>query len=319
MIPRRALLALPALLAARTGQAQAWAPTRPVRLVLPLASGGSLDALARLIGAKISPALGQPVLVEPRPGAGGNLAFEHVARAAPDGHTILVGWDSLVINPALYGRVTYDPIRDFAPVIQTIAAPQTLVVRADGPPDLPTLLAAARSGPMSWASPGNGSIGHLTGEMFCGAAGLRDFAHVPYRGAAPAATDLLGGVVGALWVSLPAVTEHVGDGRFRALLVTGEARSPPLPAVPTAREAGFADLVVVSWQGLLAPAATSGAVLARLNAEVSAALATSDLRSWLAAQGSEPVGGPPEVLAAQLRADLPRWAEVVRRSGARLD
>ncbi|MCW8087395.1 Bug family tripartite tricarboxylate transporter substrate binding protein [Sabulicella glaciei] len=319
MTPRRLLLALPALLAAKSGQAQSWAPTRPVRLVLPLASGGSLDALARLIGAKISPALGQPVMVEPRPGAGGNLAFEHVARAAPDGHTLLVGWDSLVINPALYGRVTYDPLRDFVPVIQTIAAPQTLVVRAEGPRDLPALLAAARSGPMSWASPGNGSIGHLTGEMFRGAAGLRDFEHVPYRGAAPAATDLLAGVVDALWVSLPAVTEHVRDGRFRALLVTGEARSPALPAVPTAREAGFADLVVVSWQGLLAPAATPDAVLGRLNAEVNAALATDDLRSWLAAQGSEPVGGQPEILAAQLRADLPRWAEVVRRSGAKLD
>ncbi len=311
---RRLLLAAPALLLG------GWAPSRPVRFVLPLAAGGSLDALARLIGARIAPALGQPVVVDPRPGAGGNLAFEHVARSAPDGHTILVGWDSLVINPALYGRVPFDPLRDFASVIQTIAAPQCLVVRADGPRDLPALVAAARGRPpLSWASPGNGSIGHLTGELFRGMAGLPDLEHAPYRGAAPAATDLLAGVVGALWVSLPAVTEHIRDGRLRALLVTGAGRSPALPAVPAAREAGFPNLVVVSWQGLLAPAATPPAIVERLNAEVNAALATPELRAWLAAQGSEPVGGAPAVLAAQLAADLPRWAEVVRRSGARVD
>jgi tripartite-type tricarboxylate transporter receptor subunit TctC len=321
MIARRAALALPALLLAPRVGAQGWVPTRPIRFVLPLASGGSLDALARLIGLRVSSLLGQPVVVEPRPGAGGNIAFEHVARAAPDGHTILVGWDSLVINPALYGNVRYDPMADFAPIAQTIAAPQVLAVRADGARDLTALVAMARAGrpPLNWASPGNGSIGHMTGELFRAAAALPDFAHIPYRGAAPAIVDLLAGNVHALWVSLPAVAEHLREGRLRALVVTSAARSPVLATVPTAREAGYADLVIVSWQGLLAPAGTPAPATATLNAAVNAALDSEDLRVWIAAQGSERVGGAPEVLAAQIRADLPRWAEVVRRSGARPD
>lgn len=326
MIGRRASLALPALLlpavgAAPAARAQGWAPSRPVRFVLPLAAGGSLDSLARLIGARIAPALGQPVIVEPRPGAGGNIAFEHVARSAPDGQTILVGWDSLVINPALYGSVRFDPIADFAPVVQTIAAPQVLVVRADGARDAGALIAAARAArpPMSWASPGNGSIGHMTGELFRAAAGLPDFAHVPYSGAAPAIVDLLAGTVNALWVSLPAVTEHTRDGRLRALLLTSPERAEVLPGVSTAREAGFGDLVVVSWQGLLAPAGTPAPVIGTLNTLVNAALDTSELGAWIAAQGSTRVGGAPEVLAAQMRADLPRWAEVVRQAGIRPD
>ncbi|MBV1796627.1 tripartite tricarboxylate transporter substrate binding protein [Siccirubricoccus sp. G192] len=321
MIARRAALAFPALLLAPRVGAQGWAPTRPIRFVLPLASGGSLDALARLIGVRVSLLLGQPVVVEPRPGAGGNIAFEYVARAAPDGHTILVGWDSLVINPTLYGSVRYDPVADFVPIVQTIGAPQVLVVRADGARDLAALVAMAKAGrpPLNWASPGNGSIGHMTGELFRAAAALPDFAHIPYRGAAPAIVDLLAGNVHALWVSLPAAAEHLREGRLRALVLTSAARSSVLATVPTAREAGYADLVIVSWQGLLAPAGTSVPAIATLNAAVNAALDSEELRVWIAAQGSERVGGAPEVLATQIRADLPRWAEVVRRSGARPD
>jgi tripartite-type tricarboxylate transporter receptor subunit TctC len=321
MISRRAILAVPALVPAAAAQAQPWTPNRPIRFVLPLAVGGSLDALARLISAHLTPVLRQPVVVEPRPGAGGNLAFEHVARAAPDGHTILVGWDSLVINPPLYRRVNYDPVADFAPVVQTIAAPQVLVVRADGPADLASLVAAAKAGQpaLNWASPGNGSIGHITGELFRRDAGLLNFEHVPYRGAAPAVTDLLAGVVGALWVSLPAVTEHVREGRFRALIVTGASRSAVLPAVPTAIESGHTALEVVSWQGLLAPAGTPAAAVETLNAEVNKALNSAEIGRWIAAQGSERIGGDPEVLATLIRADVRRWAEVIHRMGVRPD
>ncbi|MBR0665485.1 tripartite tricarboxylate transporter substrate binding protein [Roseomonas hellenica] len=321
MIARRGLLALPALLAAAAAGAQPWAPSRPIRFVLPLAAGGSLDALARLIAAHLTPVLRQPVVVEPRPGAGGNLAFEYVARAAADGHTILVGWDSLVINPPLYRRVNYDPVTDFNPIIQTVAAPQVLVVRADGAGDLSSLIAAAKAArpALSWASPGNGSIGHMTGELFRRDAELPDFEHVPYRGAAPAATDLLAGVVSALWVSLPAVTEHVREGRFRALVVTGARRSAVLPSVPTAIEVGQTALEIVSWQGLLAPAGTPAAAVETLNSEVNKALNSDNISRWIAAQGSERIGGDPGVLAAQIRADVRRWAEVVHRTGARPD
>lgn len=316
-LPRRlalTLLATPALAQA------SWAPSRPIRLVLPLAPGGSLDALARVLGARMQGPLGRPVVVEARPGGGGNLAFEHVARAAPDGHTLLVGWDSLAINPALYPRLPYDVLRDFAPVVQTIAAPQALVVRADSAhQSLAALIAAARRTALSWASPGNGSIGHLTGEQFRGLAGLTDFAHVPYRGAAPALTDLLAGVVDAFWGNLPASAEHVREGRMRALAVTSAQRTPGLPQVPTAAEQGFSDLVVISWQGLLAPAGTPAPAIERLNAEANAALAHPETRSWLAAQGSEPVGGPPDTLSALLAADLPRWEALVRRAGIRPD
>lgn len=321
-LPRRillgGLLASPAL-----AQIQAqWAPSRPIRLVLPLAAGGSLDALARVLGARMQGPLGRPVVVEARPGGGGNLAFEHVARAAPDGHTLLVGWDSLAINPALYPRLPYDVLRDFAPVAQTIAAPQALVVRADSPHrDLAGLIAASRAAraPMSWASPGNGSIGHLTGEQFRALAGLGDFAHVPYRGAAPALTDLLAGVVDAFWGNLPASAEHVREGRMRALAVTSAGRNAGLPLIPTAAEQGFPDLVVISWQGFLAPAGTPEPVIARLNAETNAALAHPETRSWLANQGSEPVGGPPGVLTELLAKDLPRWEALVQRAGIRPD
>jgi tripartite-type tricarboxylate transporter receptor subunit TctC len=321
MIARRTTLALPALLLASRAHAAGWAPTRPIRFVLPLASGGSLDALARQIGARASPVLGQPIVVEPRPGAGGNIAFEHVARSAPDGHTVLVGWDSLVINPALYPSVPYDPVADFAPIAQTIAAPQVLVVRADGARDLASLVAAAKAAkpPMNWASPGNGSIGQMAGELFRAAADLPDFIHIPYRGAAPAIVDLLAGTVNALWVSLPAVTEHVRQGRLRALTLASETRAPVLPDVPTAREAGYRDLVIVSWQGLLAPAGTPPAVIATLNATVNKALENEEVAAWIASQGSQRVGGAPEVLATLIRADLPRWAEVVRRAGVRPD
>jgi tripartite-type tricarboxylate transporter receptor subunit TctC len=290
--------------------------------VLPLAAGGSLDALARVLGARMQGPLGRPLVVEARPGGGGNLAFEHVARSAPDGHTLLVGWDSLAINPALYPRLPYDVVRDFAPVVQTIAAPQALVVRADSPhQSLDAFLAALRAprAPMSWASPGNGSIGHLTGEQFRALAALPDFAHVPYRGAAPALTDLLAGVVDAFWGNLPASAEHVREGRMRALAVTSATRNGGLPQIPTAAEQGFPDLVVISWQGFLAPAGTPEPVIARLNAETNAALAHPETQSWLAAQGSEPVGGAPAVLAELLARDLPRWDALVRRAGIRPD
>lgn len=282
-------------------------PRRPIRLIVPVSPGGSVDALARLLARPLTEALNQPVVVENHPGAGGNLAFEMAAQAAPDGHTLLVGWDSVAINPALYGRVPYDPLRDFAPVAQTVRAAQVLVVRPDLPAaSLPEFLALARRRPVSLGSPGNGSIGHLASELLRTRAGA-EWTHVPYRGGGPASTDLLAGHLDALFLTLAAVVEHARAGRMRALAVSTAARAAALPGVPTVAEAtGWADYDLVSWQGLLAPAGTDPAAIARLNAEVNRALADPALSARLLAQGLEPAGGPPEALAALLRADVAR-------------
>ena len=300
------------------GKAEAW-PRRTVRLVVPVSPGGSVDALARLLARPLGDALGQSVVVENHPGAGGNLAFELVAKAAPDGHTLLVGWDSLAINPALYGRVPYDPLRDFVPVVQTVRAAQALVVRPDLPADdLAGFLALSGRRRLSLGSPGNGSIGHLASELLRSRAG-GEWIHVPYRGGGPASADLLAGHLDALFLTLAAVIEHVRAGRMRAMAVTTAARAPALPEVPTVAEAIGGGFDLVSWQGLLAPRGTDPAFVARMNAEVNRALADPALSARLAAQALEPVGGPPEALAGLLRADVARWPALVRAAGARPD
>jgi tripartite-type tricarboxylate transporter receptor subunit TctC len=297
----------------------AW-PRRAVRLIVPVAPGGSVDALARLLARPLTDALGQSVVVENHPGAGGNLAFEMVAHAAPDGHTLLVGWDSVAINPALYGRVPYEPLRDFAPVVQTARAAQVLAVRPDLPANgLPEFLALSRRRPLSLGSPGNGSIGHLASELLRSRTG-GEWTHVPYRGGGPASADLLAGHLDALFLTLAAVVEHVRAGRMRALAVSTAARAAALPEVPTVAEAiGLADYDLVSWQGLLAPAGTDPAVVTRLNREVNRALSDPALSARMAAQGLEPAGGPPEALAAILRAEVARWPALVCAAGARPD
>jgi tripartite-type tricarboxylate transporter receptor subunit TctC len=313
--PRRALLAAMLVGPAR---AQAW-PDRPVRFIVPVAPGGSVDPLARLIGRHLGDALGQAVVVENHAGAGGNIAFEMVARARPDGNTLLVGWDSLAINPAIFPRVEYDPLRDFAPIIQTVRTAQLLVVRPGlGVADLAAFLDLARRRTLTLGSPGNGSIGHLAAALLRSRAGA-EWTHVPYRGGGPAMADLIAGHIDAVSLTLPAATEHVRAGRLRAIAVTTAARSPALPEVPTLAESGFPGLEVTSWQGLLAPAATDPAVLRRVNAGVARILAMPDVVAQLAAQGFEPVGGAPAVLAARLAEDVPRWPGVVQLAGARVD
>ena len=321
---RRALLALGAAAVAGTAAlAQPW-PDRPIRFVVPVAPGGSVDPLARLIGRHLGEALGQPVVVENHAGAGGNIAFEMVAHARPDGTTLLVGWDSLAINPALFPRVDYDPLRDFAPIIQTVRTAQLLVVRNALPAaELAGFLALAARRRLTLGSPGNGSIGHLAAALLQARArsqGLgAEWTHVPYKGGGPALADLIAGHIDAVSLTLPAATEHVRAGRIRALAVTTASRAPALPAVPTVAESGFPGFDVTSWQGLLAPSGTDPAVIGRLNGEVARILARPDVVAQLAAQGFEPVGGPPGVLAARLAADVPRWPEVVALAGARVD
>ena len=322
LLLRSALLAAPALLpgAARADVAH-WAPDRPVRIVIPVAPGGSLDILGRVLARHLAPRLGQPVVAENHPGAGSNIAFELAARARPDGLTLLVGSDPLTINPALYPRLGFDPVRDFAPVIEAVRAPQVLVVNPRSPvSDLATFIAWAREaeGRLTVASQGNGSIGHLAGALFAQQAGI-GFTHIPYRGGGPAVVDLVAGHIEALFVTLPAAIEHIRAGRLRALAVTGADRAPALPGVPTVAEAALPGFDVVTWQGILAPAGTPPAAIARLAAELAAILALPDVTGDLERQGFTVTAHGPERLAALVRAEAARWPEVVRRAGARLE
>ena len=302
-------------------QAQGAFPDRPVRIVIPVAPGGSLDILGRTFARAISPALGQPVVAENHPGAGSNLAFEMVARARPDGHTLLVGSDPLVINPSLYRRVGFDPVRDFAPVVELVRAPQVLVVHpGHRATDLAGFLAAARQadGAVTMGSQGNGSIGHLAGAVLTQRAGVR-FTHVPYRGGGPAVVDVVGGHLEALLVTLPAAIEHIRGGRLKALAVTSLTRNPALPDVPTMAEGGLADFDVVTWQGILAPAGTPAPVVARLNAVLLEALRRPEVAEGLASQGFELRGSTPGDFAELIRQEAGRWPPVVRLAGATLD
>jgi tripartite-type tricarboxylate transporter receptor subunit TctC len=326
---RRSLLALLGAAAiARPALAQngppngtgAW-PDRPLRLVVPVAPGGSLDILGRTFARAVTPALGHPMVAENHAGAGSNLAFELVARARPDGHTLLVGSDPLAINPSLYRRVNFDPVRDFAPIVELVRAPQVLVVNPASPAtDLASFLRLAQraEGAMTMGSQGNGSIGHLAGAVLTQRTGAT-FTHVPYRGGGPAVIDVVAGHLDALLVTLPAAIEHIRGGRLKALAVTSAARSAALPAVPTVAEQGLADYEVVTWQGILAPAGTPAPVIARLNTLLLDALRRSDLADGLIAQGFETRGGTPEDFAALIGAEAARWPGIVRLAQATLD
>ncbi|MBR0651287.1 tripartite tricarboxylate transporter substrate binding protein [Roseomonas terrae] len=313
------LLGATAMLPRSAGAQGGWAPDRAVRIVVPVAAGGSLDILGRLLARHLSPRLGQPVVAENLPGAGSNIAFETVARARPDGLTLLVGSDPLTINPALYPRVGYDPVRDFAPIIEAVRAPQVLVVNPRSPvSDLAGFVewAKEQEGRLTVASQGNGSIGHLAGALFAQRADLR-FTHVPYRGGGPAVIDVVAGHVEALFVTLPAAIEHIRGGRLRALAVTGTERSAAIPAVPTVAEALLPGFDVVTWQGVLAPAGTPQPAIDRLATDLAAVLALPGVADDLTRQGFTVTGHGPDRFAALIRAEAERWPTVVRSTGAR--
>ena len=288
LLPAAGLAARPA--AAWTGSARAQAtpavwPEHPVRIIVPVAAGGSQDIVARLLARHLTESLGQNVVVENQPGAGSNIGYEHAARSRPDGYTLLAGSDSLSINKALFPRLSFDPVADFAPVARAVRVPQILVVRADHPArDLDGFLRLARGGRAAVGTPGNGSLAHLLGEVVQEAAEAR-WTHVPYRA-----------------------------GRLRGLFVSSGGRTVALPAVPTLAEAGFSHAEAVGWHGLVAPASTDPAVVARVNEATARVLARPEVAERVAALGLEPVDEPPEALGALIRADAERWEAVVRRA-----
>lgn len=313
---RRQILALPALIL--PGQALAQAD-RPMRLIVPVAPGGSQDIVARLVARHLGPKLGQNILVENHPGAGSNIGYELGVRARPDGLTLVAGSDSLSINQGLFRRLSFDPVEDVAAVAQVTSVPQILVVRTDFPAaNLAEFVALSRRSPIAIGTPGNGSLAHLLVELLQQATETR-WTHAPYRGGALAVNDLLGGSLQGVMINIGAVTQHVQAGRLRGLAVSTGGRTQALPQVPTLAEAGVSNIAVAGWHGLVAPRGTDPAIITRINQAVGEVLRNPEVRERLGALGIEPVDAPPEALTAKLREDAARWAPLISRTGMQPD
>ena len=297
-------------------------PAKTIRMVVPFPPGGTTDILARVVGQKITEATSQQVIIDNRPGAGGNIGTEIVAKAPPDGYTLITDPGStLTINPSLFAKLPFDPLKDFAPVTIIAAVPNLLVVH----PSLPVknvreliALAKAKPGQLNYASTGAGQSTHLSMELFKLMAGIT-VTHIPYKGSSPALTDLLAGHVSLMFDNMPSCLPHVKAGKLRALAVSTLKRSPALPALPTVAESGLPGFEVSVWFGVLAPAGTARDIVSRLNAIVVNALASSDVRERLAGQGAEPIGNSPEQFTAQMQRDLVKWAKVVKDANIKLD
>jgi tripartite-type tricarboxylate transporter receptor subunit TctC len=321
---RRALLGLAAaatLAASAPASAESDYPNRPITLIVPFPAGGQSDLIARLVTAKMTPKLGQQIVVENRGGAGGNIAAGAAARAEPDGYTLFLGFvGTHGMNPALYKKLPYDPVEDFAPISLLNITPLVLEVHPDFPAKTVQELidlAKANPGEFSYASSGNGTPIHLSGELFKSMVGI-DLVHVPYKGAAPALVDVIGGHVPIMFDNLAPSLEHIRSGKLRALGVTTKERAPSMPDLPTIAETvpGFE---TYSWNALFAPAGTPKEIIDQLNAAALAALADPEVTAKLKELSIKAVGSTPEELAAHVQAELTRWAPIVKASGAQLD
>lgn len=294
-------------------------PVRPLRLIVPAPPGGSTDLLGRVIGGKLGEALGQQVVVDNRGGAGGIVGTDLLAKAPADGHTLAVIYTPHTVLPHMQKSLPYDPIKDIAPVAMVTSAPLILVVH----PALPVhnvkeLIALAKTKPLVYGSAGNGSGGHLSGELLKQLAGM-DATHVPYKGAGPAATDLIAGQLQFQFASQITTQGFIKAGRLRAIAVSSPRRAASLPEVPTVAESGVPGFAVVNWFGVIAPARTPQALVARLNAEIARALQAPEVRAKLTAEGSEIVGGSPEAFGRFLASDLAKWGKVIAASGWKAD
>lgn len=296
-------------------------PTRPVRIVVAYPPGGTVDFMARIIATRLTESLGQQVLVDNRPGGGTVIGTEIVARAAPDGHTLQMANIAFGATPALVAKLPYDTAKDFAPVSLVALLPSFLVVH----PSLPVnsvremvAFAKARPGQLSYASAGNGSLLHLTMERFKTVAGI-DVVHVPYKGAAPALSDVLGGQLPVMFIPGPPALAHIKSGRIRALGVTSAARLALLANVPTIAESGYPGFELYDWEGVVAPAGTPAAVIAKLNGEINRILVLPEVRDYIASQGATAVGSTPGELAARIKQELATWPQIMRQSSLRAD
>jgi tripartite-type tricarboxylate transporter receptor subunit TctC len=310
-----------ALAAFAGAQAPAY-PTKPVRLVVPFPAGGATDILARAVAQKLGETWGQTFVVDNRPGAGGNIGSELVAKAAPDGYTLEMGTvGTHAINASLYAKMPYDHVKDFAPIILVAGVPNVLVVNPAVPVNsVQELIAYAKANPgkLNFASSGSGTSIHLSGELFKVMAGVQ-MTHVPYKGSAPALADLLGGQVQLMFDNLPPSLPQIKGGKLRALAVTSASRAPALPDTPTIAESGLPGFEASSWFGLLAPAGTPPAIIAKLNTEIATWLASPEAREKLLALGATAAGGTPEDFARHIQQETAKWAKVAKDSGAKVD
>jgi tripartite-type tricarboxylate transporter receptor subunit TctC len=324
---RRLLAAAALTLAAfAPAHAQTW-PAKPVRIVVPFPPGGTTDIVARAIGVELQKMWQQPVVIENRPGAGGNIGADLVAKSPPDGYTLLMGTvGTHAINQALYTqsgtKMAFDPVRDFVPITLVAGVPNVMVVNAKLPVNTVAefiVYAKARPGQLNMASSGNGTSIHLSGELFKTMTGVY-MVHFPYRGSAPAVTDLLAGTMTVMFDNLPSALPHIKSGQLKALAVTSRTRSPALPNVPTVEEAaGLKGFEASSWFGLFAPAGTPRAIIDKVQSDVAKALSNPEIRERFLAQGADPSGNTPEQFAGFIKAETDKWTRVVKFSNAKVD
>ena len=295
-------------------------PVKPVRIIVPQTPGGASDALARIVGQKLSEKWGQPVVIENRPGAGGNIGMDAVAKAPGDGHTLLMSYvGSHAINPSIYSKLPFDPETDFIAVATLANVPFVAAINASVPvTNMKGLVAYASQKPVSFGSAGNGSVNHLLGEMFNTASGAK-MQHVPYKGAAPALTDLISGQIQVVFTSLPSVAQHIRSGTVKGLGVTGSKRAAAFKDIPTISDSGFPGFVINPWFGLFASKGTPASVVKQINADVKKVLEDKDILEKFSALGAEPFESTPQEFQTMLHADIKTWAAVVKSSGATAD
>lgn len=296
-------------------------PAKPIRLVVPYPPGGPTDIVARLVAQKLSEQMGQPVVIDNRPGAGGNPGAEMVARSAPDGYTLVVATTAHAINPSLFKNLGYSLSKDFAPISQLTSGPLVIVANPGLPANnVAELIALAKSKPgeLNFASSGNGQSTHLSAELFASMAGVK-MNHIPYKGSAPALTDTMGGQTQLMFDTMLSAMPHVKAGKLKALAVTSSTRSPVAPDVPTVAESGLPGYEAIAWNGLLAPAGTPPDVVARLNAELKKVLASPDVKDKFEAQGFAASWNTPADFSRFMTAEVEKWGKVVKISGAKVD
>ncbi|MDQ0586525.1 Bug family tripartite tricarboxylate transporter substrate binding protein [Variovorax paradoxus] len=321
-IATAALVAGATLLAPAGVLAQSSYPSRPIRLIVPFPAGGGTDLIAREVANKVATSNGWSIVIDNKPGSGGNLGVDAAAKAAPDGYTLVLGQTSnLAINPTLYAKLPYNPEKDLAPIGLVASAPLVLVVAADSPyKTLADVVAAAKARPeaLNYASSGSGTVAHLATELFQKTANVR-FTHVPYKGAAQGSTDLIGGQIQMYMSSVPTLIGHIKSGKMRPIVVTSRKRTTDLPDAPTVDESGYKGFEAATWFGVAGPAGLPKEVVAKLNAAFNKALQDPEVKRKLASQGAEVKGSTPEEFGAYIREETVRWGKVVKDSGAKVD